>query len=495
MGTTIGHKTLPNGQELIVVAPRNYNYMNEWLSNFNVGLTGDHAGFNESASFVTSRLNQYLSEHDFTDYKIWMVGYSRGGAVVDLVAKTVNENLSDYDMSADDFYVYTFGAPKASITEPKYTNIHDVKDGNDLLLGYMFPSEWGFYNTGTYEEIHPADLEITASVIDITDLADSSRAFNILSNNEGLTVAVDTMNGRDFMDAWIQFVNDNGLTREYFDTEVKAPLSAIMQAYQSRTLDKQSEFTDFIKDTSKGLAGMVAGNAFYDLMTNYETDLSKFPAYLNLVEILKGRATDTEVDKLVTVLTEYMGEYGDYETKLGIAPTITEAEFAILKNNLPKLVKALAPLLVADAKYTQETFGENYSLYYTYTLISNAEPLVIGHIPESIMPILKSLIPVDEIPEDEGGEATTDGSGNASEAKGARIVPVPNTGDSINNDESSSDEYVPIITILAAFIIATTIYYSFSAIKKDRIINNSSHEAFKPITYEHLDAHQKSITN
>ncbi|MBR2994635.1 hypothetical protein IKF32_01825, partial [Candidatus Saccharibacteria bacterium] len=40
-----------------------------------------------------------------------------------------------------------------------------------------------------------------------------------------------------------------------------------------------------------------------------------------------------------------------------------------------------------------ETFGEDYSLYYTYSLVANAENLVIGHIPESIMPILKSLIP------------------------------------------------------------------------------------------------------
>ena len=44
-GTTIGHKTLASGQELIVVAPRNYNYLTEWLSNFNVGTSGDHAGF------------------------------------------------------------------------------------------------------------------------------------------------------------------------------------------------------------------------------------------------------------------------------------------------------------------------------------------------------------------------------------------------------------------------------------------------------------------
>ena len=60
MGTTIGRKTLASGQELIVVAPRNYNYMTEWLSNFNVGTSGDHAGFSELADLMVDRLDQYL---------------------------------------------------------------------------------------------------------------------------------------------------------------------------------------------------------------------------------------------------------------------------------------------------------------------------------------------------------------------------------------------------------------------------------------------------
>ena len=395
MGTTIGHKTLSSGQELIVIAPRNYNYMTEWLSNFNVGTSGDHAGFTESANLIIDRFNNYLSSRELANYKVWVVGYSRGGAVIDLFAKNINANLANYQLASDDFYIYTFGAPRASLMETQYTNIHDVKDGNDLLLGYVFPELWGFYNTGTYEEIHPADLEIPASVVDISDLADSSRVMNVISSPDGLTEQVGAINGRDFMDDWIKFVNDNGLTREYFDTEVKAPLSAIMKAYQQRTLDKQSEFTSFITDTDKGLAGMVMGNTLYDLLLYYGGDLTSYPAYLDLVKILKGTATDADIDELATTLAGYMGEYSDYEAKLGQVPNITEAEFTVLKENLPKLIKALAPLLIADATYTQNTFGEDYSLYYTYTLISNAESLVIGHIPESIMPILKSLI-VDE---------------------------------------------------------------------------------------------------
>ena len=401
MGTTIARKTLPDGQTLIVVAPRNYNYMTEWLSNFNVGTSGDHAGFNESAGYIKERLDEYIYTNHLSDYKIWMVGYSRGGAVVDLVAKKINENILDYDMKADDFYVYTFGAPRASAAETQYSNIHDVKDGNDLLLGYVFPEVWGFYNTGVYEEIHSADLEITTSMIDISDLADSSRAMNLLSSNEGVVEKVETMNGREFMDKWMQFVTENGLTREYFDTEVKEPLSAIMKAYQMRTLDTQSDLLNFIKNTEGGMAGMVATNAFMDLLTggygsSMEEALDNFPPYIDLVKILRGTAAEADVDDFLTYLTNYIGEYSDYENAYG-TPAVTEAEFALIKENLPKLVKALSPIIIADAEYTQETFGENYSLFYTYSLVDNAGKLVTGHIPESIMPILKSLIPEEEV--------------------------------------------------------------------------------------------------
>ena len=401
-GTTIGRKTLASGQELVVIAPRNYNYMTEWLSNFDVGTSGDHAGFSEAADLVVDRFNQYVSERDLADYKVWVVGYSRGGAVIDLFAKKVNADMSSYKMSPEDFYVYTFGAPRASVTETKYANIHDVKDGNDLLLGYVFPEAWGFYNTGVYEEIHAPDLEITTAVVDISDLADSTKALALLSSNDGVTKDVAVMNGREFMDSWMQFVVDNGLTREYFDAEVKPPLSALMKLYQMRTLDKQGEFTDFLKNTDKGLAGMVAGNAFMDLMTGpyigstIEERLANFPPYQDLVKVLRGTATDEDVDDFLTYLDKYIGEYADYETAFGETPKVSEEEFAVIKSNLPKLVKALAPILIADAKYTQDTYGENYSLYYTYSLVTNAENLVIGHIPESIMPILKSLIVEDE---------------------------------------------------------------------------------------------------
>ena len=45
----------------------------------------------------------------------------------------------------------------------------------------------------------------------------------------------------------IRFVADNGLTREYFDTEIKEPLSAVMKLYKVRTLDNTLTGDTYVK--------------------------------------------------------------------------------------------------------------------------------------------------------------------------------------------------------------------------------------------------------
>ena len=467
-GTTIGRKTLSGGDTLIVVAPRNYNYMTEWLSNFNVGTDGDHVGFSESADFIVTRLNNYISDNALSNYKIWIAGYSRGGAVVDLAAKKINENLDSYDMEADDFYVYTFGAPKASLTETKYTNIHDVKDGNDLLLGYVFPEQWGFYNTGTYEEIHPADLEITTSAIDISSLADSSEVINLLSDNDGTVVEIAAENGKDFMDEWFEFINENGFTREYFDSEVKTPLSNIMKAYQLRTLDKQSEFTDFINSIDNGILGMIAVQALEDLTeggygSTLEEALENFPLYQDIVKTIKGTATSADISEALSYVSTYMMEYDDYEDFFGEEPVVTEEEFYIIKDNLLDLVEAIAPFIIADAKYTRETYDENTSLYYATSLVSNATNLVYGHIPESIMPILKSLIPEDDSDDDSSEDSSSNTSSDDSDDE-MTTPDAPNSGREISEGTTSAIES-NIITIGAA---STTAVFAYSVALKRR---------------------------
>ncbi|MBR3264135.1 hypothetical protein IKF94_02820, partial [Candidatus Saccharibacteria bacterium] len=117
-----------------------------------------------------------------------------------------------------------------------------------------------------------------------------------------------------------------------------------------------------------------------------------------LVKVLKGTANSDEIESLANSLGGYIGEYSDYETNFGVVPQITEQEFNVIKENIPKLIKAIGPLLVADAQYTRSTYGEDYSLYYGYSLVSNFNALIYGHTPESIMPLLKATIPSVPVP-------------------------------------------------------------------------------------------------
>ena len=134
---------------------------------------------------------------------------------------------------------------------------------------------------------------------------------------------------------------------------------------------------------------------------------------------------------------------------MGITPSVTETEFATIKDSVPKLIKALSPFIIADAAYTRGTYGENYSLFYTYTLVSQAESLVIGHIPESIMPILKSLISAD----------INDSSTNDNVAVEVDTL-IPNTGTLTHEDESEAEYIIPVelIIVICAFSLMGVVY-------------------------------------
>lgn len=72
--------------DVIAVAIRGGNYGAEWGSNFDLGATGDHAGFSSAAKKVYEGLKTYIDTNYSTAYdnkslKIWITGYSRAAAV------------------------------------------------------------------------------------------------------------------------------------------------------------------------------------------------------------------------------------------------------------------------------------------------------------------------------------------------------------------------------------------------------------------------------
>ncbi|MCF0229470.1 MAG: hypothetical protein HUJ76_07255 [Parasporobacterium sp.] len=144
ISTAIALKELGD-KTVIAAVPCGGNYENEWLSNFNVGDEVRHVGFAEAAELVKERIMKYISDNDLTgDLILWMSGYSRGGAVA---------NLVEADMTSSGMFTKVFGYNYAvphntrDYEEQIYYNIFNILGKFDIVPLIPF-LEWGYGRYG-----------------------------------------------------------------------------------------------------------------------------------------------------------------------------------------------------------------------------------------------------------------------------------------------------------------------------------------------------------
>ncbi len=141
VGFALGRRVLADGTILVPVIMRGSNYTLEWGMNFLAGLKGNALGYNWPANKVYSVVREYVGKED--NVKIWICGYSRGGAVGNLLAKKLS-----YYYGKDKVYAYCFDAPKASDhPDSQYTNIHNVQNKYDGIT-CVLPEYMGFGRNG-----------------------------------------------------------------------------------------------------------------------------------------------------------------------------------------------------------------------------------------------------------------------------------------------------------------------------------------------------------
>ena len=167
IGVCAANKKIGN-ETLIALGIRSGAYGAEWASNFKVGYGYDinyhHQGFYEASSKALSFLNQYINDNDINgNIKLWVTGFSRGGATANLLAGRIDTALannssildSDVSLDADDLYAYTFEAPMGASynsinINPRadlYDNIHNIINPNDIVPKVPF-GELGFTRYG-----------------------------------------------------------------------------------------------------------------------------------------------------------------------------------------------------------------------------------------------------------------------------------------------------------------------------------------------------------
>ena len=117
----------------------------EWYSNFDVGYSAEHSGFAKAADFAELKLGDYVFTHAIgTRPEFFVTGYSRGGAVANILAKRLCDRYGLERVSA-----YTFASPSTTLSRRtnRYNCIYNLVRQEDLFTRVP-PEGWGYTKYG-----------------------------------------------------------------------------------------------------------------------------------------------------------------------------------------------------------------------------------------------------------------------------------------------------------------------------------------------------------
>lgn len=159
IGYAFGYKEIDDNY-VVVLTIRGEDYGNEWASNLSLTsddesyTTSNHYGFDLSAYKVLDGFTKWARrDNSLTDKPIKMLitGYSRGGAVADLVAKKLIDTKPFDNIALTDIYTYTFEAPASAAKDgyeaENYKSIFNYINGDDLIINIP-PRAYGFIRPG-----------------------------------------------------------------------------------------------------------------------------------------------------------------------------------------------------------------------------------------------------------------------------------------------------------------------------------------------------------
>lgn len=178
---------------VIAVAPRSGGYYSEWANNMHLGDGSKsdymHEGWYNAALKTIDFVSDYINNKQITGHiKLWMTGFSRGGAVINVAAGLLDSKLDKgqkvfdkVELNKEDIYAYTFEAPQGAnvnsktIKLPKdaiYGNIWNIVNPNDVVTKVAM-SEYGFTRFGI-------DRFITTQFFDPDNFNNNRRTFKSL---------------------------------------------------------------------------------------------------------------------------------------------------------------------------------------------------------------------------------------------------------------------------------------------------------------------------
>lgn len=164
-------------KKLISITIRSANYEKEWASNVKLGLSGQALGFDSAKEQVWNGVNQYLEDNNLTNEMysgnviFWVQGFSRGGAITNLLSK---ELIDEFSLVGNEVYAYCIEPPRgglASLEIPgvDYSGIHNIVNQNDIVP-YVAPYKMGFKRYGIdhyiFDNTHDVKIEYEGNTAD-----------------------------------------------------------------------------------------------------------------------------------------------------------------------------------------------------------------------------------------------------------------------------------------------------------------------------------------
>ena len=204
---------------VVAVTPRSGGYFREWANNMHLGdgSLSDmmHEGWYNAANKLIAFLDGYVSEQNINGrIKLWMTGFSRGGATANIAAGLLDNKLDKGEpifsngaiVTRDDIYVYTFEAPQGANVhsktvkapkDPLYDNIFNIVNPLDIVPKLAM-KQYGFTRFGR-------DKYVRTKFYDPNNYATISRTYRALNDiiNQNKEVTVNhcdefTMGGFEF---------------------------------------------------------------------------------------------------------------------------------------------------------------------------------------------------------------------------------------------------------------------------------------------------------
>ena len=154
---------MPHDRILDVVAVLKGTEGNEWFSNFDIGYAAEHSGFAKAADFAEDKLGDYIFTRAIgTQPRFFITGYSRGGAVANILSKRLCDRYG-----TDSVRCYTFASPAVTISrrQARYNCIYNFVRSEDFFTRVP-PESWGYSRYG--KDISLSDIgDISERYLDL----------------------------------------------------------------------------------------------------------------------------------------------------------------------------------------------------------------------------------------------------------------------------------------------------------------------------------------